>query len=98
MVAGVPVAVAGDQHSRLQLVGQSDRPDPEHYEYTFVNLANTIDEFTERIGLTKYFAYMFDFGAPIALLLGSRHPERILGKTRRQGLERCVLTLSRSIV
>ena len=34
--------------------GNSDRPDSKDYAYTFVNLGNTIDKFTEAIGLTKY--------------------------------------------
>ena len=39
--------------------GNSDRPDPKDYNYTFVNLANTIDKFTEVIGLTKFNVYIF---------------------------------------
>jgi pimeloyl-ACP methyl ester carboxylesterase len=65
--------------------GNSDRPNPDSYQYTFVNLANTIDKFTEQIGLTKYVAYLFDFGAPIGLLLAKKHPERITGLFTQSG-------------
>lgn len=65
--------------------GNSDRPDPKEYEYTFVNLAKTIDKLTEQIGLTKYAAYLFDFGAPIGLMLGSKHPERVTGFFTQSG-------------
>lgn len=65
--------------------GNSGRPDPKDYSYTFVNIANTFDRFTEQIGLTKYHVYLFDFGAPIGLLLGNKHPERILGIFSQSG-------------
>ncbi|KAK0309849.1 hypothetical protein LTR01_004046 [Friedmanniomyces endolithicus] len=65
--------------------GRSDRPDPKDYAYTFANLANTIDKLTERLALTKYYVYLFDFGAPIGLTLATRHPERIAGLFTQNG-------------
>lgn len=65
--------------------GNSDRPSPKDYQYTFVNLANTIDKLTELIGLTKYNVYTFDFGAPVGMLMGVKHPERILGIFSQSG-------------
>jgi pimeloyl-ACP methyl ester carboxylesterase len=65
--------------------GNSDRPSPKEYQYTFVNMANTIDKFTEQVGLTRYVAYLFDFGAPIGLLLATKHPVRILGLFTQSG-------------
>ena len=65
--------------------GNSDRPDPKDYSYTFVSLADTIGRFTELIGLTKFSAYIFDFGAPIALIIGAKHPERITGFFSQSG-------------
>ena len=59
--------------------GNSTRPHPEEYAYTFANLSNTIDKFTEQIGLTKFSIYLLDFGAPIGLTLAAKHPERITG-------------------
>ena len=65
--------------------GNSDRPDPKEYPYTFANLASTIDKFTEQIGLTEYNVYLFDFGAPIGLTMASKHPERITGIFTQSG-------------
>ncbi len=65
--------------------GNSDRPESKDYPYTFVNLASTIDKFTEQIGLTKYVVYIFDYGAPIGLMLASKHPERINGIFSQSG-------------
>ncbi len=65
--------------------GNSDRPDPKDYTYTFVNLAETIDKFTEQVGLTKYAVYIFDFGGPIGFMLGAKHPERITGFFSQSG-------------
>ncbi|KAJ4265949.1 hypothetical protein NW762_003922 [Fusarium torreyae] len=49
------------------------------YQYTFANIAETMDRFTETLKLKKYVVELFDYGAPIRLLLASRHPERITG-------------------
>lgn len=65
--------------------GHSDRPTADIYPYTFVNLANTIDQFTEKLGLTNYYLYIFDFGAPIGLMLASKHPERVSGIFSQSG-------------
>lgn len=59
--------------------GNSDRPDPKDYPYTFANISNTIDKLTEQIGLTKFSLYIFDFGAPVGLTIAAKHPERITG-------------------
>ena len=57
--------------------GHSSMPPREKFNYTFDNLAKVIDEFTEKIGLTKYALYVQDYGAPIGYRLASKHPERI---------------------
>src|SRR3974377_2455498 len=44
-------------------------PDPERFRYTFENLANVIDRFTEEIRLDLYGIYIFDYGAPVGLRL-----------------------------
>lgn len=65
--------------------GNSARPSPSEYKYTFVNLANTIDKFTEVIGLKKFVIYLFDFGAPVGFLIANKHPERITGIFSQSG-------------
>lgn len=44
---------------------------------TFDRLTDTIDRFTEAVGLQHFSLYMFDFGAPVGFRLAVRHPERI---------------------
>lgn len=39
------------------------------YEYTFDNLAQTIDDFLKTIGFDNFLVYFFDYGAPVALRL-----------------------------
>lgn len=57
--------------------GQSSMPPHDKFSYTFDNLAEVIDEFTEKVGLTKYALYVQDYGAPIGYRLAVKHPERI---------------------
>lgn len=57
--------------------GHSSMPSHEEFAYTFDNLADVIDKFTEAVGLTKYALYVQDYGAPVGYRLASRHPERV---------------------
>jgi pimeloyl-ACP methyl ester carboxylesterase len=57
--------------------GQSDMPAPGTFTYTFENIANLIDRFTEIIGLPRFTMYVFDYGAPVGFRLAVRHPDRI---------------------
>ena len=57
--------------------GQSDMPAPGTFTYTFENVANVIDQFTEVIGLARFAVYVFDYGAPVGFRLAVRHPDRI---------------------
>ena len=52
-------------------------PSRDKFAYTFDNLAKVIDEFTEKLGLTKYALYVQDYGAPVGYRLAVAHPERI---------------------
>jgi pimeloyl-ACP methyl ester carboxylesterase len=61
--------------------GQSDLP-PRH---TFENLAETIDHFTNNIGLKRYAIYIFDYGAPVGLRIALKHPERISAIVSQNG-------------
>src|SRR5688500_18438718 len=45
--------------------GYSDAPSPAAYPYTFDALADTIERFTERLGLRRFGLYMQDFGGPV---------------------------------
>ncbi len=57
--------------------GQSSMPKVNEFEYSFENLANIIDKFTEKLSLTKYNIYVQDYGSPIGFRLAVKHPERI---------------------
>jgi pimeloyl-ACP methyl ester carboxylesterase len=57
--------------------GHSSMPPHNKFLYTFDNLAKVIDEFTGKIGLTKYALYVQDYGAPVGYRLAVAHPERI---------------------
>ena len=73
------------RRSRPPAFGQSDMPARGAFVYTFENIANVIDRFTEVIGLSRFAMYVFDYGAPVGLpprrsASGSHHrnhlPER----------------------
>ena len=57
--------------------GSSSAPSVTEFEYTFDNLANVIEKFTDKIGLKKYSIYLMDYGAPIGFRLAVKHPERV---------------------
>lgn len=57
--------------------GQSSMPKVDEFEYTFENLTNVVDKFTQKLELDKYSIYVQDYGAPIGFRLAVKHPERI---------------------
>jgi pimeloyl-ACP methyl ester carboxylesterase len=57
--------------------GHSSMPLHDKYNYTFDNLAQVIDKFTEKLKLTRYALYIQDYGAPVGYRLAVKHPERI---------------------
>lgn len=65
--------------------GFSDIPDGKRFRYTFDNLARTIDDFTQAIGLDRYAIYVFDYGAPVGFRLALAHPERITAIISQNG-------------
>ncbi|MFZ6646083.1 alpha/beta fold hydrolase [Undibacterium sp. TJN25] len=65
--------------------GQSDMPAHDKFAYTFDNLANVIESFTETVGFDRFAVYVFDYGAPVGFRLAMRHPERITGIISQNG-------------
>jgi pimeloyl-ACP methyl ester carboxylesterase len=57
--------------------GHSDWPDPAKFAYTFDHLAETMNHFTEALGLSRYTLYMQDYGGPVGFRMALEHPERI---------------------
>ena len=65
--------------------GHSSMPPRDQFSYTFDTLAKVIDEFTEKLGLTKYALYVQDYGAPVGYRLAVKHPERITALVVQNG-------------
>jgi len=65
--------------------GQSAMKPRDAFSYTFDNIANVIDRFTEVAGLTRFAIYIFDYGAPVGLRIAAKHPERITAIITQNG-------------
>ena len=65
--------------------GQSDMPARSAFTYTFENIANVIDRFTELVGLHRFAIYVFDYGAPVGFRLAVRHPDRLTAIISQNG-------------
>jgi pimeloyl-ACP methyl ester carboxylesterase len=65
--------------------GQSDMPARDKFAYTFDNLANIIERFTEVVGFGRFAVYVFDYGAPTGFRLATRRPERITAIISQNG-------------
>src|SRR5258705_2856299 len=57
--------------------GHSDWPDPKKFVYTFDHIAETMNHFTEALGLSRYTLYMQDYGGPVGVSMALAHPDRI---------------------
>jgi len=57
--------------------GHSDWPDPKKFAYTFGHIAETMNHFTEALGLSRYTLYMQDYGGPVGFRMALAHPDRI---------------------
>jgi pimeloyl-ACP methyl ester carboxylesterase len=57
--------------------GNSSMPPMDQFEYTFDNLAEVMDKFTQKLGLKRYTLYVMDYGAPVGYRLAVKHPERV---------------------
>src|SRR6266404_90369 len=59
--------------------GHSDWPDPKKFVYTFDHIAETMNHFTDALGLSRYTLYMQDYGGPVGFRVALAHPDRIVG-------------------
>src|SRR5262249_54459795 len=64
---------------------QSHMPERTRFSYTFDNIADVIDRFTEVIGLSRFALYVFDYGAPTGFRLAVKHPDRIAAIISQNG-------------
>lgn len=65
--------------------GYSSMPTVNEFAYTFDNLADVIEKFTEKVGLKEYTLYVMDYGAPVGYRLATRHPDRVQGLVVQNG-------------
>jgi len=65
--------------------GNSDFPSSENYEYTFDNMAKTINSFLELKGVSTYALMIQDYGAPIGFRIATDHPERVTAIINQNG-------------
>ncbi|WP_289060743.1 alpha/beta hydrolase [uncultured Zobellia sp.] len=65
--------------------GNSDFPAASAFEYTFDNIAATIDAFLEKKEITSYALMIQDYGAPIGFRIATAHPERVTAIINQNG-------------
>lgn len=65
--------------------GFTEAPPRGAYAYTFAQLAQTMDRFTEVLGLKRYALQVFDYGAPVGWRLAVAHPERVTALISQNG-------------
>jgi pimeloyl-ACP methyl ester carboxylesterase len=65
--------------------GQSDMPARSSFQYSFDNVADVIDRFTQKIGFDRFAIYVFDYGAPTGFRLAVKHPEKITAIISQNG-------------
>jgi len=57
--------------------GQSSAPSPSTYNYSFDNLAITMNHFIDALDLRKFSLYVQDYGGPIGFRMAAQRPELI---------------------
>lgn len=65
--------------------GNSDFPSAKDYEYTFDNIAVTINSFLELKGINSYALMIQDYGAPIGFRIATAHPNRVTAIINQNG-------------
>lgn len=65
--------------------GQSSMPSHTEFTYTFDHLSTVMTDFIQRLGLTKFYLYAFDYGAPIGFRIATAHPDWIAGIISQNG-------------
>lgn len=81
-------ALAGEYHviaPDLPGFGFSSQPPRDSFTYSFDALTDVISAFTDRLQLTRYALYLFDYGAPVGLRLALRAPQRITAIITQNG-------------
>ncbi|WP_284500692.1 alpha/beta fold hydrolase [Microbulbifer litoralis] len=69
----------------LPAFGFTESPERGRYDYTFANLAKTVDRFTEQLKLDRYAIGVHDYGAPVGWRLALAHPSRVTAIISQNG-------------
>lgn len=65
--------------------GSTKAPMRGKFDYTFDNLANAVQRFTDALSLDKFAIMVFDYGAPVGFRLASLNPEKITAIISQNG-------------
>lgn len=65
--------------------GFTEVPEARNYQYTFANLATTIEAFLDVLDITNFAVYIFDYGAPVGLRLALNRPEAVFAIVTQNG-------------
>ncbi|ORY61684.1 Alpha/Beta hydrolase protein [Pseudomassariella vexata] len=65
--------------------GFTEVPSPRNYQYTFANLARTIEAFVDALNLKHFAIYIFDYGAPVGLRLALNRPSAVTAIITQNG-------------
>ncbi len=65
--------------------GFTEVPEKRNYKYSFDALAETVQAFTDALGLKSYAIYVFDYGAPTGFRLAMGRPERVTAIISQNG-------------
>ncbi|WP_404339666.1 alpha/beta fold hydrolase [Pseudoalteromonas mariniglutinosa] len=69
----------------LPAFGFTESPAREDYEYTFANLANTVDKFIKQKGINSFAIAVHDYGAPIGWRLALKNPGKVTAIISQNG-------------
>ncbi|HEY0924478.1 alpha/beta hydrolase [Rheinheimera pacifica] len=81
-------ALSGDYHVialDLPAFGFTESPAREDYEYTFANLANTVDKFIKQKGINSFAIAVHDYGAPVGWRLALKNPGKVTAIISQNG-------------
>jgi pimeloyl-ACP methyl ester carboxylesterase len=65
--------------------GFTNVPASRNYKYTFDALAETVAAFVDKLELTSYAIYVFDYGAPTGFRLAVKYPDRVRALISQNG-------------
>jgi pimeloyl-ACP methyl ester carboxylesterase len=69
----------------LPAFGFTQSPAREDYEYTFANLANTVDKFIKQKGINSFAIAVHDYGAPVGWRLALKNPGKVTAIISQNG-------------